>query len=428
MKICVLGLGYVGLTTAAALADWGHIVSCVNHDRSKLERLSQGEVPIYEPCLSQLVNKNIKAGRLSFHRNVGKAIADAQIIFLAVQTPMSDTGEADISFLLQAASEVAAALPGPRIIVTKSTAPPGTARKLQEIFGKSPHPSPVVVNPEFLREGAALEDVMHPDRVVIGGEDVQAVETIAGLYEHLGTEILKTDRESAEMIKYASNAFLATKISFANALARLCDKVGANVDLVTLGVGLDKRIGPEFLRAGLGYGGSCFPKDVSGLVHWAKKMGYDFALLKEVQGINKEQVRYVLGGIKKMLGEDLHGKHLALLGLSFKPNTDDIRESPALGLAELLKEEGASLSGYDPQAMVHVAASAPYIKLCPDIVTACIDADAILLLTDWVEFAKLKLDPLAKVAKDKVLIDARNLYDPKAVREHGWRYWSVGRP
>ncbi len=428
MKITLVGVGYVGLTTAAALASWGHQVACVNHDHKKISQLKAGQVTLFEPGLPQLVSENVKANRLSFHYQLAIALQDAELVFLAVQTPTDESGQADLSFLLQAAAEVAATITRPAIIVNKSTAPPGTSRHIQEILDQSHHPCPVVVNPEFLREGSALEDIMHPDRVVVGGRDVQAVNTVAGLYEHLDTTIVKTDPESAELIKYASNAFLATKISFINALARLCDQIGADVGEVSLGMGLDQRIGVAFLRAGLGYGGSCFPKDLSGLIQWAEDVGYSFDLLKAVQEINVSQANYILAAIKEMVGTNLKGKHLALLGLAFKPNTDDIRESAALRLAQLLAAEGAKLTGYDPQAMVHVAAAAPYIKLCPDVKTACAAAEAILLLTEWPEFAHFDLTELSDLVKEKILIDTRNLYDPKMVRANGWRYWSVGRP
>lgn len=428
MKIAMVGVGYVGLTTAAALASWGHQVACVNHDAKKIAQLRTGQVPFFEPGLSQLVSENTKANRLSFHTRLTTALQDAELVFLAVQTPMDESGQANLSFLRQPAGEVAATLTRPAIIVNKSTAPPGTSRLIQEIIAQSLHPCPVVVNPEFLREGSAIEDIMHPDRVVVGGRDQEAVNKVASLYEHLDTTIVKTDPESAELIKYAANAFLATKISFINAIARLCDQIGADVEDVSLGLGLDQRIGPAFLRAGLGYGGSCFPKDLSGLLHWAKGLGYSFDLLKAVQEINTGQITYVFTGIRAMVGANLKGKRLALLGLAFKPNTDDIRESPALRLAQLLHSEGAELAGYDPQAMVQVAAAAPYIKLCPDVETACTDAEAVLLLTAWPEFVRLDLNELAKVVKAKIFIDTRNVYDPAVVRAQGWRYWSVGRP
>ncbi|MBO8126899.1 MAG: UDP-glucose/GDP-mannose dehydrogenase family protein [Firmicutes bacterium] len=427
MNICVVGAGYVGLATSAGLSDWGNTVYCVDKDHWKISKLKKGKLTIFEPGLAELMSENIKANRLFFYHSLPRALKNAEIVFLAVQTPPKTNGEVDLSYLMAAAQEVAQALSKDAIIVNKSTAPPGTARKLQAIFDDTGYSCTVVVNPEFLREGSALEDVFHPDRVVIGAIEELASKKIAGLYQHLDTEILQTDWESAELIKYASNGFLAMKISYANALSRLCDKCGANIDMVTVGMGLDKRIGPDFLQAGLGYGGSCFPKDVSALVKWAEDVGYDFKLLKSVQEINATQIDFVLEGLVGTLGEDLAGKHLALLGLAFKPHTDDIRESPALKLAKLLDKKGCCLTGYDPHAMVNVAKVAPFIKLCPDIITTCKGVDAVLVLTDWSDFATLKLSELAEVVRNKVLIDARNLYNPSVVRRCGWTYWSVGR-
>lgn len=428
MNICVVGAGYVGLTCAAVLASWGHVVSCVDRDIDKISSLEAGVVPIYEPGLAELVAENVKAGRLSFCRTLGAGIAGSEIVFMAVATPMSSNGAADLTYLLGAAREVSEGVRGGTVIVSKSTAPPGTAKRLESVFAACRFGCPVVVNPEFLREGSAVYDMLHPDRVVVGSRNPEAMECVAGLYAHLETEVLQMDPESAELIKYASNAFLATKISFSNAIARLCHASGADADAVLRGMGLDRRIGPDFLKPGLGYGGSCFPKDLAGLIHWSEEVGYDFRLLKAVQEVNRSQPHFVLEAIRQLLGTQEGQKRVTVLGFAFKRDTDDIRESPALALAGALHAEGYAVSGYDPAAMERVRAVAPYIELADDPMSACSGTHCVVVATDWGEFALLDLAALANVVNQKVLIDARNVFSPAKARAAGWEYWSVGRP
>lgn len=428
MNICVVGLGYVGLTTAAVLAGWGHHTACFDCDSGKTEKLKRGIPAFFEPGLPDLLDETMKDGRLAIADSLSDAIDHARVIFLAVQTPMGSNGHADLSHLLGAAAEVSGGLRSPAVIVTKSTSPPGTSRRLDEVFSSCRFRCPVVVNPEFLREGSALMDARHPDRIVVGSSDPDALEAVAALYTHLQVPIVKTDPESAELIKYASNAFLATRISMVNALSRLCGRIGANIEDVAAGIGLDSRIGPQFLEAGPGYGGSCFPKDVSGLIQWSDGLGYDFALLRAVQTVNEEQMAYVHQALEELLGRRLRKKRIALLGLAFKAGTDDIRESPALKLASVLEHEGCLVSGYDPRAMENVSRAMPSLELHPDAISACRGAEAVLIMTEWPEFAGMELDRLGDVVGQKVLIDARNLFAPGTVREAGWKYWSVGRP
>lgn len=428
MNICVVGLGYVGLTTAAVLAGWGHHTACFERDSDKAEKLKRGTPSFFEPGLSDLLDETMKDGRLVIADSLAGAVDNARAIFLAVQTPMDPDGRADVSHLLGAAAEVSGALCHPAVIVTKSTSPPGTSRRLDEVFSSCRFRCSVVVNPEFLREGSAVIDARHPDRVVVGSSDSDALDLIASLYMHLQVPIVRTDPESAELIKYASNAFLATRISMVNALSRLCDHIGANIEHVAGGIGLDSRIGPQFLEAGPGFGGSCFPKDISGLIQWSAGLDYDFALLRAVQAINDEQMTYVLHAVERLLGQPLMNKRIALLGLAFKAGTDDIRESPALKLAGLLEREGCRVNGYDPRAMENASRAAPSLELYPDAASACRGADAVLIMTEWPEFAEVDLDQLGDVVGQRVLVDARNLFAPELVRRAGWKYWSVGRP
>jgi UDPglucose 6-dehydrogenase len=428
-QICVLGVGYVGLTTATCFADLGNAVIGVDIDERKIAGLLQGRLPIYEPGLEEMVRRNLAAGRLQFTTDYRRAIGQSEFVFIAVGTPSGADGEADLRYVRAAAEQIAISLQRPAIIVNKSTVPIGTGDLVTTIIRRL-NPTAefaVVSNPEFLREGSAIADFMNPDRVVLGAEDREAAARVAELHAPLNAPVIITDTRTAEMIKYASNAFLATRISFINEIAVICDELGADIKEVARGMGLDKRIGPAFLDAGVGYGGSCFPKDVQALAHMAAIHGRHPQLLYAVMEINRSQRRLVVLRLREMLGT-LDGRTIALLGLSFKPNTDDIREAPALEIAHLLSLEGARLRAFDPLAMEQAR---PYLPpgtvLARDPYDAATGADALVVVTEWNEFKQVDLRQLKAVMARPVIIDGRNIYDPREMRREGFEYYGIGR-
>ncbi|MEN6523892.1 MAG: UDP-glucose/GDP-mannose dehydrogenase family protein [Anaerolineaceae bacterium] len=429
-KICVVGTGYVGLVTGACFADLGNKVVCLDIDEERIEKVKQGIMPIYEPGLEQLVAQNIRAGRLSFSSDYQEGLHQTDFAFIAVGTPSGVDGEADLQYVRQVAEQIADLVDHPIIIVNKSTVPVGTGDWVADIIKKRRNGKAldfhVVSNPEFLREGSAISDFMTPDRVVLGSIHRQSAALAAQLYAPLRCPVLVTDLRTAEMIKYASNAFLATRISFINEIANICDELGADVTEVARGMGLDKRIGHSFLDAGLGWGGSCFPKDVKALAHMAVLHGTQPQLLQAVMDINRNQRRRAIVKLRKALG-GLNDKTIGILGLSFKPNTDDIREAPALEIIHLLMNEGANIQAYDPQAMPGVAKIMPAIKLCVDPYQVAEGADALVLATEWNEFKQLDFERIHELMNGLVVLDGRNLWDPDTLRSMGFTYFGVGR-
>jgi UDPglucose 6-dehydrogenase len=431
MNLCVIGTGYVGLVTGAVFADLGNNVVCCDKDTSKIEMLTRGEMPIYEPGLEEMVKRNVEDRRLSFATDLGKAIRDSEVIFIAVGTPPGSDGDADLSAVKDVAKDIARNLDRYKVIVNKSTVPVGTGdvvREIVEINRIRPDVEfDVVSNPEFLREGNAINDTLHPDRIVIGAPSQNVAMRILELYAPLERPMIITDVYSAEMIKYASNAFLATKISFINAIANICELSSADVVQVAKGMGLDKRIGSEFLNAGLGYGGSCFGKDASCLVSTAAKLGYDFKLLEAVIDINDLQPKRFVERIKRVLG-GLEHKTIAVLGLAFKPNTDDLRDAKSLELIAALLAENAAVRAYDPIAMPNTRKVFPQIDYCENAYDAAEGADAVVIVTEWNEFRFLDLARVSKTMAQPIIFDGRNIYDPERMRRLGFDYYCVGRP
>jgi len=431
MTISFIGHGYVGLVTAAVFADLGNTVIVVGRTKEKIDRLNQGIAPFYEPGLSELVKRNVEAKRLMFTLDYGEAVKQAQIIFICVGTPPKNNGEADLTQVFQAAENIARKMNSYKVIVTKSTVPPGTNQKVADIINKyKPESSSFSFAscPEFLREGSAISDTRHPDRVVIGSVSERALNLLLELHKPIDGEKIICNVETAELIKYASNSLLSTKISFANAIAVLSEKVGADVEKVLQGVGLDRRIGRSFLYPGVGYGGSCFPKDVKALIALASKVGYDFNLLKAVEEINKNARKYFIDKIYKHFDGSVKGKKIAVLGLSFKPDTDDMREAPSIDIISDLIKSGAKLSVFDPIAMSNAKMILPSgVVFARSAYDAAKDADAVLVITEWNEFKQLDLVKLAKVMKQMVLFDGRNIYDPENVKKLGFSYYAVGR-
>jgi UDPglucose 6-dehydrogenase len=428
-NIAVIGVGYVGLVTGACFADLGNRVVCLDINEERIENLKKGIMPIYEPGLEELVERNVKAGRLSFTTSYAEAIRDAEFAFIAVGTPEGVDGEADLRYVRMAAESIADVLDHPIIIVNKSTVPVGTGDWVADIIRQRRGDGvefAVVSCPEFLREGSAISDFMNPDRVVLGSLDSEAAESVAQLHLPLRTTIVITDLRTAEMIKYASNAFLATRISFINEIANICEAVGADVKEVAAGMGYDRRIGRAFLDAGLGYGGSCFPKDVKALAHMAQTQGRHPQLLNAVMDINADQRRQAVQKARQALGE-LKGTTIGLLGLAFKPNTDDMREAPSLTIASLLLAEGAHVRGYDPVAMENARRALPQLETSPDPYTLAAGCDALIVVTEWNEFKHLDLKRVHGLMRRPVIIDGRNIYDPAAVRALGFVYYGVGR-
>lgn len=447
MNVCVIGTGYVGLVTGACLTEIGHHVVCMDDDAGKVEVLRRGGIPIYEPHLEGIVQRAVAAGRLHFTGDVAEAVRDAKAIFICVPTPPLPDGEADLSYVEAAVRRIAEHATGNTLITEKSTVPVQTGMRIQQtlaIYGKRPGVTfDVASNPEFTREGMAVEDFLHPDRIVIGVSTRLAEQTLRDLYAPIVTgrfrcpihsdcrqdrevPFLVTDIPSAELIKHASNSFLALKISFANAVADVCERAGGDILQVAKGVGLDKRIGRAFLNAGIGFGGSCFPKDVQAFVKIAEKSGYDFALLREVDRINQGRRELVLEKLRQTLWI-LRGKRIGLLGLAFKPNTDDVRESPALAIARRLLEEGAEVRGYDPQAGAKAAQTLPALTLCPDPQAVAQGADALVLCTEWPEFTTLDWSRLKAGMVRPLLLDGRNALDRDRLVSLGFEYIGIGR-
>lgn len=429
-KICVIGVGYVGLVTGTCFSDLGHKVVCLDIAKDKIENLKRGVMPIYEPGLEELVMRNLQAGRLTFTNDYQDAVSDADFIFIAVGTPSGVDGEADLQYVRMAAESVSPVMTKYAIIINKSTVPVGTGDSVAEILqegGKQPGVDfDVVSNPEFLREGSAVYDFQQPDRVVLGATNREAAEKVAQLYLPLRCTIMITDLRTAEMIKYASNAFLATRISFINEIAAICEKLGADVKEVAAGMGMDKRIGRAFLDAGIGFGGSCFPKDVKALTWMAEINGRHPQLLRAVMDINRDQRRQVLHKLRDMLGT-IHGMTIGLWGLAFKENTDDVRESPAFELIHLLQLEGASVRAYDPVAMENAQRALKDVVFCKDAYGVAEGVDALVLVTQWNEFKQLDMARVAASMRQKVFIDGKNIYEPERMTQVGFKYRGIGR-
>ena len=430
MEIAVIGTGYVGLVSGVCFAEQGHRVICVDQDERKIAMLQRGESPIYEPGIEEFLARNMEEGRLQFTSNLSWAVHRSRLIVLAVGTPSLPNGEADMQYIQQAAKAIGKAMNGYKIIMTKSTVPVGTNERIRRIVdGESDDPFDVVSVPEFLREGSALQDTLHPDRIVIGLDNRDLAPELTELHRPFTPNIFVTDVRSAEMIKYASNAFLATKISFINEIANICEKVDADVTEVALGMGMDPRIGPSFLNAGIGYGGSCFPKDTKALVQLAGNVNHEFRLLKSVIEVNQGQRFRIISKLEEALGS-LRGSVVGIWGLAFKPNTDDVRDAPALDIMEALIRAGARVKAYDPVAMPKMRErfDHPAVEWCGGAMEAAAAADAVCLLTDWPEFKELDLKLLYLVMNKLNLIDGRNAYSEEQIREAGLSYYPVGRP
>lgn len=433
MNITVVGTGYVGLVTGTCLAEAGNDVVCVDVDAQKVAEMQAGKVPIYEPGLEDVFKRNIDANRLSFTTDLAEGVKSAEVIFLALPTPPKDDGSADLSYVLDVSEKLAGLLDHYAVVVNKSTVPIGTAQKVKDILAKNPKvEADVVSNPEFLREGFAVDDFMRPDRVIIGSSSDKAKKIMGELYQSFvdkDEQIIFMGESSAEMTKYAANSFLATKITFMNEIANLSELVGADVDAVRLGIGADERIGKRFLFAGIGYGGSCFPKDVSALYQIANDAGYDFQTIKAVTNVNNAQKLVLVDKLKKYFG-DLSGKKFALWGLAFKPDTDDIREAPALEIIKALTALGASVVAYDPEAVDNVKKFYPDLKVtyADDMYQALDSADALLVATEWKEFRGADISKVKSLLNEPIVFDGRNIFDPAAMQTQGFYYESIGRP
>jgi len=432
MNIAVVGTGYVGLVTGTCFAETGNNVVCVDIDANKVEKMRNGQIPIYEPHLDVLFHRNIKAGRLTFTTDLKEAQKNAEIIFLALPTPPGGDGSADLSYILGVASDLGDLITDYKVIIDKSTVPVGTAEKVTAaIKAKTDVPFDVVSNPEFLREGFAVDDFMKPDRVVIGTQSERAKDLMEQLYMPFvrqGNPILFMDEKSAELTKYAANAFLATKITFMNEIANFCEKVGANVDMVRKGMGSDERIGKRFLFPGIGYGGSCFPKDVQALALSGEQEGYHFNILQSVMSVNQEQKLVLIEKMKRYYKGDLKGKHFAIWGLAFKPDTDDIREAPALYMIDALLAAGASVTAFDPEAMDNVrSVVGDKINYAGSVYETLEKADALLIATEWALFRSPDFKIVEGKLKEKVIFDGRNLYNPSDMKKMGYHYESIGR-
>jgi UDPglucose 6-dehydrogenase len=432
MNICVIGAGYVGLVTGVCLAEFGMNVICVDNDRRKIDLLQQGTVFIHEPGLEDLVRKNVKEGRLSFSTSIQEGVTASLVVFIAVGTPSKDNGGADLQAVEEVTREIARTMDGYKVIVVKSTVPVGTCRKLKQLIrdhqGTSV-PFDIVSNPEFQREGSAIEDFMRPDRVTIGAESEQAIAIMKDIYSALyliETPFIISSWETAEMVKYAANAFLATKITFINEIANLCEYVGADVHHVARAMGLDGRIGRKFLHPGPGYGGSCFPKDTRALLRMADEKGYPFRILTSVIDVNEDQPKRMVNKIKEKVG-GLQGRTIGVLGLSFKPNTDDVRESCSISIIRGLLALGAKVRAFDPAAMKEAKAILPDLELGEDAYDVAKGSDALVLVTEWNQFRRLDLDRIKGLLKSPVFIDLRNVYDPDQMKRAGFNYCCVGR-
>ena len=434
MRIAIIGSGYVGLVSGACFAKFGIDVTCVDRDEDKIERLQKGEIPIYEPGLADLVAAGFASGSLKFTTNLSASVATADAVFIAVGTPSRrGDGHADLSYVYAASAEIAEALQGYTVVVTKSTVPVGTGSEVEKIVRdtRSDADFDVVSNPEFLREGSAIEDFMRPDRVVIGTESSSAMDVMRALYRPLflnETPILFTERRTAELIKYATNAFLATKITFINEMADICDKVGANVQDVAKGIGLDGRIGPKFLHAGPGYGGSCFPKDTLALVRTAQDVGVPTQIVESVVRANIARKAAMAQRVVDACGGSVSGWTIAVLGVAFKPNTDDMREAPSLNIIPALQEAGATIRAYDPEAMEEAKPLIPNVEWANGAYEAMVNADALVILTEWDEFRMLDFKEMKSRLKKPIMVDLRNVYDPVEMMRENFEYYSIGRP
>ncbi|MCK5160052.1 MAG: UDP-glucose/GDP-mannose dehydrogenase family protein [Candidatus Aureabacteria bacterium] len=429
MKTAIVGAGYVGLVTSACLAEMGHQVICIDDNKTKISDLKKDKIPIYEPGLKELIKKNKKKKKIHFSTSIKRAVDNAEIIFIAVNTPPRQDGSADLSYVAGVAHEIAVRMKSYKVIVDKSTVPVKTGEKVAETikrYSKKDIDFDVVSNPEFLREGSAIFDTMHPNRIVVGVTSRKAANKMKELYKTLKAPMIITDIKSAELIKHASNAFLALKISFVNALSNVCERSGANVEEVAVGMGLDKRIGKAFLKAGIGYGGSCFPKDVSAFIKIAEDLGYDFSLIKEVEKINQLQKKLFVKKITDTLWV-VKNKVIGILGLAFKPNTDDMRNAPSIDIINMLKKEGAKIKVYDPQAMKTARAVLKGITYCKDPYETAKGSDALVVLTEWEEFTKLNIKKIKKLLIQPIVIDGRNIFEPIEMIEEGFIYKSVGR-
>lgn len=431
MKLTIIGSGYVGLTTGACFAEVGHHVVCVDNDERKIKSLLEGKIPIYEPGLETIVRKNVVSKRLQFTTNTEEGVDHGEVIFIAVPTPPQADGSVDLSFIEKVAREIAVCLGSYRVIVDKSTVPVKTGERVAQTIRRYAKPGvefDVVSNPEFLREGSAVEDLMNPDRIVIGGNSDRALAVMQKVYEPFVAPVLVTDINSAELIKHAANSFLALKISYVNALSEICEVSGADVEKVAEGIGMDKRIGRSFLNAGLGYGGSCFPKDIAAFIAIAEQLGTPFNLLKEVQKINARQLNRFLESVREALWV-LKDKKIAVWGLSFKPNTDDVRSSVAINLVETLVKEGAEVTAYDPKAMdkFRELPIASKVTLTNSPIEAARDAEALIVATEWPEFATVDLQELRDAMRTPLIFDGRNLLDPTAAASYGFQYRGIGR-
>ncbi len=429
MRLSVIGTGYVGLVTAACFADMGHEVVGADRDAERIRLLEAGRSPIYEPGLDDLIARGTRAGRLRFATETADAVRDSDIVFITVGTPSRAAGDADVTDVATVADAIASALPDYRLIVEKSTVPVRTGERIREqiqLLTQGAVPFDVACNPEFTREGSAIHDFMHPDRIVLGVSNERSERLLRELYAPFDCPVLVTDLATAELIKHASNAFLATKISFINAVAAICERVGADVRQVADGMGYDRRIGRAFLDAGVGYGGSCFPKDVAAFIQIAREAGYEFRLLEEVARVNEGQREALIRQLREALWV-LGGRTITVLGLSFKPNTDDVRESPAITIIERLRREGAVVRACDPVAEANARRVLPDVAYCPDPYEAARGSDALVLLTEWEEFRALDLARLRGLMRRPVLVDGRNALDPRAARAAGFRYAGVGR-
>ncbi len=428
-NICVIGVGYVGLVTGTCFADLGNRVNAVDISEERIDNLNKGIMPIYEPGLEEMVRRNTHAGRLSFTTSYAEGLKDAEFVFIAVGTPEGVDGEADLQYVRQAAISIAESMSSPLIVVNKSTVPVGTGDWVADIIRQSqpaPIPFAVVSCPEFLREGSAIADFMSPHRTVLGSLDKDAANRVADLHLPLRAPIVVTDLRTAEMIKYASNAFLATKISFINEIANICEALGADVKEVAAGMGYDARIGKMFLDAGLGYGGSCFPKDVKALAYMASVQGKHPQLLQTVMDINSDQRKLVVNRLRDLLG-DLDEKMIGILGLAFKPNTDDMRDAPSIDIAQSLQIAGAKVKGYDPAAMTVAGRIMPNVQLCEDPYELAAGCDALVVVTEWNEFKHLDFRRVKQAMRGSVIVDGRNLYEPRLMKEYGFVYRGIGR-
>ena len=429
MDISVIGAGHVGLVTGACFADLGHSVAMVDNDVKRIANLKRGIMPYYEPGLEELVARGVREGRLTFTASIKEGVRASTIIFIAVGTPQKASGEADLAYVENVARSIAQHMPDYRLVVEKSTVPVQTGEWIAhtiKTYHKKKHPFDVASNPEFLREGSAIQDFMKPDRVVLGVESKRATDLLRALYKPLGAPMVFTDIKSAELIKHASNSFLSMKISFINAVAQVCERVGADVQQVADGMGLDPRIGRSFLNAGAGFGGFCFPKDLEAFIKISEQLGYDFELLKAVRNINEAQKRSFASKIQQALWV-VKGKTIAVLGLAFKPNTDDMRYAPAIDVIEFLEGEGATIKAFDPQAMKEAAHVLRQVTFCRDPYEAARGADCLAVLTEWNEFKELDFKRLKKLMRQPLIVDGRNIYDPQRMRSLGFRYIGVGR-